>query len=209
MTHTRDDAESREPIFELVEYALAERKFVQESIHALARARDPLLSQISVEPTSRLQTTQITTDEGVVVEQQPVAILSRFNQKADELIDGRLDEFLATLDAAAEQWAEGFGRQFYDYLSRISQATGNVVDAKDRPFFDSIYEMFEKVDLQFDEEGRIQQTVHLNPADAETWTKGMESLTQEQRQKLDELIERKRQEFNARRRHRRIPRRSH
>jgi hypothetical protein len=67
--------------------------------------------------------------------------------------------------------------------------------------------MFEKIDLQFDQEGRIAQQLHLNPVDYEKWKKGWEEMTPEQHAKLDALIERKRQEFNARRRNRRLPRR--
>lgn len=193
-------------IFELREYALAETAFVRSAVHALTRARDGLYGQMHVEPSSRLGTTQITTEQGVVVEQEPVQVRFHITLDPDELIDGRLDAFLASLDAAADELLDGFMPQFYEYLARITEATGNVVDAKDRPFFDSMYEMFEKVDLQFDEEGRITQSLVINPADAKKWEKGAADLTPEQRRQLDELIERKRAEFHARRRDRRLPR---
>jgi hypothetical protein len=201
------DAGSRQQIFRLVEYAGAERACIGGTLDALARARDPLLSRIPIERTSRAQTTQITTDTGSVVEHQPVELRSSFSQRPDDIIEGRLDDLFASLDQAAEQYAEQFGKQFYEFMSRVTDATGNVVDAKDRPFFDSIYEMFEKIDLQFDAEGRIQQELHLNPADVEKWKKGWEALTPQQHERLNALIDRKRQEFNARRRDRRIPRR--
>jgi hypothetical protein len=154
-----------------------------------------------------VQTTQITSDSGNVVEQQPVEIRTKVTQTPQDIIDGQLDNLLASLHQAAEGYAEQFGKQFYEYMSRITEATGNVVDAKDRPFFDSVYEMFEKVDLEFDAEGRIRQELHLNPADAEKWARGWEEMSPEQHAELDALIERKRQEFNARRRDRRLPRR--
>lgn len=202
-----DEAVRHEPIFRLIEYALAERAFIGGTLDAIARARDPLLSRIPTERTSRVQTTQITTDTGDVVEQQPVQIRTKVTQTPQDIIEGQLDNLLASLDQAADEYAKQFGKQFYEYLSRITEATGNVVDAKDRPIFDSAYEMFEKVDLQFDEEGRIQQELHIHPADAEKWAKGWAEITPEQHAKLDALIERKRREFNARRRNRRLPRR--
>lgn len=201
------DEARHEPIFRLIEYAVAERAFIGGTLDALARANDPLLARIQVERTTRVPRTQITTDSGEVVEQQPVEIRTKLTQTPQDIIDGKLDDLLASLDQAAEEYAEQFGKHFYEQLSHITEATGNVVDASGRPFFDSLYEMYEKIDLQFDEEGRIAQELHLNPADVEKWQKGWEEMTPEQHAKLAALVERKRQEFNARRRNRRLPRR--
>lgn len=202
-----DEAEHRDPIFKLIEYAVAERRFIGRTLDALARARDPLLARVQVERTSRMPRTQITTDSGEVIEQEPVEIRTKLTQSPEDIIDGKLEALLVSLDQAAEEYSEQFGRHFYGQLSRITEATGNVVDAAGRPFFDSLYEMYEKIDLQFDEEGRIAQELHLNPADVEKWQKGWAEMTPEQHTKLAALVERKRQEFNARRRDRRLPRR--
>jgi hypothetical protein len=196
-----------EPIFRLIEYAVAERRFIGDTLEALARAQDPLLARIQVERTSRVPQTQITTDSGEVVEQQPVEIRTKLTQSPQDMIDGKLDNLLSSLDEAAKEYSDQFGKHFYEELSRVTEATGNVVDARGRPFFDSLYEMYEKVDLHFDDEGRIVQELHLNPANVEKWQKGWAEMTPEQHEKLAALVERKRQEFDARRRNRRLPRR--
>jgi hypothetical protein len=136
-----------------------------------------------------------------------VEIRTKITHSPQDIIDGKLDDLLSSIDEAAEAYSEQFGRHFYEQLSRVTEATGNVVNAADKPFFESLYEMYEKVDLQFDEEGRITQELHMNPADAEKWEKGMAELTPEQQAKLAALVERKREEFIARRRSRRLPRR--
>lgn len=198
-----------EPIFRLIEYAVAERRFIGGTLDALARARDPLLARIRVERTSRMPRTQITVDSGEVVEQEPVQIKTKLTQSPQDIIDGKLDDLLVSLDQAADEYSEQFGKHFYEQMSRITEATGNVVDAKDRPFFEWLYEAYEKIDLQFDEEGRIAQELHMNPADAEKWEKGWAEMTPEQHAKLAALVDRKREEFNARRRDRRLPRRGY
>jgi hypothetical protein len=200
-------AKGGDPIFNLIEYAVAERRFIGGTLDALARARDPLLARIPIERTTRVPRTQITTDSGEVVEQEPVQIRTKLTQSPQDIINGELDDLLVSLNGAAEEYSEQVGKHFYEQLSRITEATGNVVAAAGRPFFDSVYEMYEKIDLQFDEEGRITQELHLNPADVETWQKRWAELTPEQHAKLEALVERKRQEFNARRRNRRLPRR--
>jgi hypothetical protein len=201
------EAERHDPIFRLIEYAVAERRFIGGTLDALARARNPLLARLQVERTSRMPRTQITADSGEVVEQEPVQIRTKLTQSPQDIIDGNLEDLLVSLDQAANEYSEQFGKHFYEQLSRITEATGNVVNAAGRPFFDSLYEMYEKIDLQFDEEGRIAQELHLNPADVEKWQKGWAEMTPEQHAKLAALVERKRQEFNARRRNRRLPRR--
>jgi hypothetical protein len=108
------------PIFRLLEHALAERRFIARTLEALARERDSVLSRIPTEPTSRVQTTQITTDTGNVVEQQPVQIRTKLSQAPQEIIDGELDNPLVSLDQAAEEYAEQFSKQFYGYLSRVT-----------------------------------------------------------------------------------------
>jgi hypothetical protein len=202
------NTEDSGPIFRLIEYARAEQALIGTTIEALAIAGDPVLSQVGVERSSRMPNTQITTESGEVVEQQPVQIRTKLTQAPQDIIDGKLEDLFVSLDQAAEEWAGQLSKHFYSSISRIAEATGNVVDAKGRPFFDSVYEAFEKLEVHFDDEGHIQQSLILNPADVETWKKGLEEMTPEQRDKFDALIERKRQEFDARRRDRRLPRRS-
>jgi hypothetical protein len=196
-------ATPEEPLFALYEYAIAETRFIGGAVDALARTRDGLYGQIQREPVSRVQTTQITTDEGVVVEQPSVPVKYHITIHPEDLISGRLDRFIASLDEAADEMLGTLMPQFYEFLSKISEATGNVVDASDRPFFDVLYEAIEKVEMEFDEDGNHNHVLVLHPDQwAALQAKG--PLTPEQQQKLDDLFTRKREEADARRRHRRL-----
>jgi hypothetical protein len=103
------EAERREPIFKLIEYAVAERGFIGGTLEALARARDPLLARIQVERTSRMPRTQITTESGEVVEHEPIQVRTKLTQSPQDIIDGRLDDLLVSLDQAAESQVPGGG----------------------------------------------------------------------------------------------------
>lgn len=197
--------QSREPLFALWEYAVAEARFIGAAVDALARTRDGFYGQIEREPVSRVQTTQITTDEGLVVEQPTVAVRYHITVHPDDLISGRIDRFVASLDEAADEMLDGVMPQFYEYLSKITEATGNVVDGKDRPFFDTFYEMIEKVEMVFDEQGNHNHVLVVHPDTWRVMQEKAQEFTPEQQQKLDDLFKRKREEADARRRHRRIP----
>jgi len=195
------EAESYQPLFTLYEYATAEARFIGAAVDALARTRDGLYGHIQREPVSRVQTSQITTDTGVVVEQPAVGVRYHITITPEDVISGSLDSFLVSLDKAADEWLDGVMPTFYEYLTRISEATGNVVDAKDRPFFDAFYEAIETVEMDFDEDGNHSHVLVLHPDQLQALE---ENLTPEQQQKLDDLFKRKREEADARRRHRRI-----
>lgn len=195
-------------LFEPHEYARAEERFIGRAIRALARARGGLFSQLTIEPTESVSTTLTTVDEGTTVEYAPMEVRFKYELSADALIEGRIDAFVDSLDSSAEQYLESLMPQVFEQLTSVTKATGNVVDAAGRPIFDAFYEMLEKVDLSFDEEGRITQSLVMHP---DTWASVQAQIadwTPEQNQKLEELIDEKRRQANARRRDRRLPRNS-
>ncbi len=198
------EKDQHEPLFRLYEYANAERRFVGAAVEALARSREGLFGQIKSEPVSRVQTTQITTDGGIVVEQSAVPVRFHITIHPDDVIAGKLDSFVASLDEAAGEYLESVMPAVFDYLSRVSTATGNVVDAKGRPFFDAFYEMIEKVQMDFDEDGNHNQVLVVHPDTARIIDEAARNMTPDQQEKLDDLMKRKREESDARRRRRRL-----
>jgi hypothetical protein len=199
-----DPLEPQEPLFALVEYARAETRFVGQAVEALARTRDGLYGQIHREPVARVQTTQITTAAGVVVEQPSIPVKYHITIHPEDLISGDLDRLIASLDEAADEMLDALMPPFYEFLSKITQATGNVVEANNRPFFDVLYEAIETVEMDFDEAGNHNHVLVIHP---DQWAELQKNgpLTPEQQQKLDDLYKRKREEADARRRYRRIP----
>jgi hypothetical protein len=204
MSDAGTESGNYEPLFTLYEYARAEQHFIHDAVEALARARDGFFGQIKQEPVSSVQTTQVTTDGGDVVEMEAVPVQFPITIEPSEVISGSLDTFLASLDTAADAFLSALMPPVFDYLARISEATGNVVDAKDRPFFDSFYEMVEKMELDFDDEGNHGAALVVHPDTARVIEDAMKNITPEQQQKLDELWKRKREESDARRRRRRL-----
>jgi hypothetical protein len=86
-------------------------------------------------------------------------------------------------------------------LNTVTEATGNVVDAKGRPTFETIYEMLDKVDWGLTDDDKLSMpTLVMNPTDVER----LPELTDDQQAKLEELQERKLNELLARRRRRRL-----
>src|SRR5882757_3856739 len=88
-------------LFGLPEYDEAFRSFVFEAINEIARANDPLLSQIRSERAETVGTSRVT-GEKEVVDLPPVPIRVEFDFDHDEIVSGDMESLRRKLDAAAE-----------------------------------------------------------------------------------------------------------
>jgi hypothetical protein len=196
--------ESLPGLFALPEYDRAFTEFLHEAIHAVARARDPILSQIRVEEVQTIGTSRISGEEQTV-DLPPIPAAIELSFEADDLIHGRVPGILAVIDDAADQHLRQVMPGFFESIARITDATGNKVDAGGRPFSpELLLEALEKIEWSFDEDGEpIMPTLVMSPDMADTVSK-LPPLTPEQEQAFAELKERKRAEYRARRRHRKL-----
>jgi hypothetical protein len=194
-------------LFKLTEYARAEQAFVYEAVAALAKSRGGIVADIRAEPMPRVGTTHITTDDGQTVEFEPFGVSASMRIGWEDIASGNVDAMLATIDEAAETYHTELSERIYGHLKTLTEATGNVVDASGKSVFDAVYEMFETVELTFEDDGSISKgfAIYASPDAAEKLACAETEMTPEQQRKFDALIERKRQEFFARKRRRKLP----
>jgi len=193
-------------LFRMTEYARAEAAFINRALSELSRSRGGILSLIQSEPTRRIGTTRLTTDSGETVEFEATAIEAYMSISWDDVAAANVEALLTTVDEAAGVHHEELTKWVLGNLDKLTMATGNTVDGSGKSLFDSVYEGFEKIELSFEDDGQISKGFAwvMHP-DMVPKLKQMEAeMTQEQRQKLEELINRKREEFFARRRRRQL-----
>lgn len=194
-------------LFKLTEYARAEAAFVYAAVAALSRSRGGIVSVISEEPTSRVGTTRVTTDDGQTVEFEPIEVAAPIRLEWEDIAHSRVEALIATIDEAAGVQHEALTKGVFRHLDTLTAATGNQVDATGKSIFEALYEMFDKVELSFEEDGSISKgfVMVAHPDTAEKMARAEAEFTPEQRKQLDDLIDRKRQEFFARRCRRQLP----
>jgi hypothetical protein len=116
-------------------------------------------------------------------------------------IDSFGAEFLKTPASVINQLSGAFVSHFEDIVDR----TGNVFDAGGRPFdFDQYLTLLESWDMKFGEAGNPDLDNILILASPGIPLAHPAPSTDDQRQQLDDLIERKRAAFNAKKRSRRL-----
>ena len=104
---------------------------------------------------------------------------------------GNADESLATLDAAAEHHHEELAKYIFSNLDALTEATGNQIDATGKSFFEYMYEMFDKVELTFEDDGSISPgfAFVVHPDTYEIFKQRESELTEDEKRQLDELID--------------------
>ncbi len=193
-------------IFELPEYSLAFVKFVRQGVEKLMDAKDNLWARMPKSPpVPSLPVSQNTLPTGHVVQHEPFVVSARYETTFQDVMAFDIDSLICQIDGLAEQTLSVVMPRLFEAVGKTSDAVGNSVDARGKHFsFDIFFECMEKLEMSFDREGNPERPVFVvNPKMAE-YISSLPPITEEQQKKLDDLIQRKRTEFNARKRDRKL-----
>lgn len=191
-------------LFELHEYHKVTVEFFSTAFHELMQAKDPILRQIKTETIEHNLNSQLTTDSGEVIVIQPILNQAEFPLTLMDAVEGKLESFVIGIDTASEAGLRSLMTQIFERLGQVCDATGNTLDAQGQPIsHDFMLQMLEKVEMRFDEEGN-HSTIFCLPPKITEQLKKLPPPTLEQERAWNELIERKRREFNERKRYRQL-----
>jgi hypothetical protein len=192
-------------LFSLNEYNQAHERFISVALWALITSKDPLLARIGWKESQQLPIVQNTMPSGEVVEGTPFRTEGKVSVPVDDLVTGNLDAFVTALDDAAESFLKEMMPQLFERLGKISQSAGTAVDAGGQPVsHELMLRAFENLQIDFDDQGNpLLPTIFVGP-DLYDQMRTLPSETEAQKKAWDEMIERKRREFNDRRRYRKL-----
>lgn len=191
-------------IFTLPTYSRAASTLIYEAIHAVMRAKDPVLGSFSSEAVDVLPHNRVTLESGQVIESPSIPIAATFTLSVAGMIAGRFDSLYAGIDTAADQGLAVLMPAIFQHISDVTDAAGQGVEAGDRPVFDAIIDTLEGMDISFDENDQPTTSVVMHPQMAEK-IRAQGGPSPEQIARLGELIQRKRVEYHRRRDSRRLP----
>ena len=187
--------------FDVPEYEQAFQTFFGEAIHEVASARDPLIAEIPFEQSPGAMGSVIQDQEGNDVELVSDLISTKIEISRNDVIAGSIESLLLLIDSASEELSEGLAKALFASLKTVTDATGNIVDAKGKSVFDAVIEMMETIELDLNDDGELAlPSLWMNP-------KAMENLptpTPEQEARIEEVKNERLEELLARRRSRRL-----
>jgi hypothetical protein len=195
-----------EKLFQLTEYEFAFISFVHEALHELMAAQDPVLGSIKRVRSKQMATVQNSMPTGEVVEGNPLQMEVPFIFKSDDVIRGAVDEIGSVIDAASDEALKQVMPQFFQRMGQITEAAGNAYNAQGQPLsHDMVLDMFDRVEIGFDGLGNPIMPTLIAGTELYRNLQKLSPPTPEQHRRFAEIIERKRSEHNARRRHRKLP----
>lgn len=191
--------------FALYEYDAAFTRFFSEAVRTLARARSPILSQIQFIETPGTVGSRVRDRQGMDVVLEPGHTSTEVTADLNAVRDGDYGQLYAALDEASDSMAEQLVGLFVETLNKVTEGTGNVVDAGGKPLsFEVIYETLEKLEFSINGDDELVMPQIVMHPDQYEKVKDLAPPTPEQQRMLDELKERKLEEALARRRRRRL-----
>ena len=170
-------------------------KDMQEEI-----SQDPILSQIRKELLFEGNRFSIKTENGEIEESGYKGISAPYSVEREDIINKGHISFVENIrDEMIENVRGQQIRQFFDTVEKAVEKSGNVINGKGKPItFECFLEMFEKMQIDFDEEGNPHRlTFAMHPS---TFAKIQDKLQEwennaEYKKKYEEILEKKRKEY--------------
>jgi hypothetical protein len=137
-------------------------------------------------------------------------VLTRFEEEfaihADVIRQTEVEQFVSIIVDVVEKYLEAMSRTFVETAQDVTEAVGNVIDAGGKPLsWDLILDGLEMREIAFDKDGRVSGLqLMMNPRTAEMLTSI--EMTEEQERRLNDILQRKKEAWDAQQRTRRLPR---
>lgn len=122
------------------------------------------------------------------------------------IIRGDLNKLNSIIVELASQMLPQLMKMYFDTIDQVTERTGNRVESQG-DLVEVYIAAIEKIDVQFNKDGQprnIQFTA--SPEGANRMADALANMNRSQAARLDEVLQRKREEYNASRRSRRLPR---
>lgn len=170
--------------------------------------QDPLLSEIREERHFEGNRMSSITENGQLGQSAYEEISAGYSIRREDIIVKGPMAFVENIHSVAEKMKKQKAKLLFDKFKEVTDKTGNIVDAKGRPLtFKLLMQLLEKISIDFDDHGNpFLPTLVISPAmGAKLKHKLPEwEANPEYKKKLEELIARKREEWNDRESHRKL-----
>jgi hypothetical protein len=185
------------------EYDRSWEGFVDQAVDELMRANDPLLRQMRRSTTQYAGPVQYA-DLGEPIIHQPLNIQAPIQLATSAILDTEVEAIIASIADLAEKCLEQLMKQFFRRFGELCEEAGTAVSADGRAIdWDLVLDAFDRMDFGFDEAGNPElPTLCAHPKMKEALDR--QTFTEAHRNRLGAIIAKKREEFRARQRRRRL-----
>lgn len=196
-----------------IEYEMGASRWLDNAIDSLKMTLHPILASFSREtardlpsqepPSSRTGAQPAARDELSSPLYRGVRITHKWVMSLEEVIEFDVESFLQRVYTAADDIGGQLVLGMFEHISDVCDENGQVVEAGGRDFFEALIEVVEKMDIEFDAEGRPTTQIAVNPTTLAEIAKSPPTPEQEDRLRI--VTEKKREAWLAARRRRELP----
>ncbi|PMS37088.1 hypothetical protein B0G57_11575 [Trinickia symbiotica] len=131
---------------------------------------------------------------------QPRQHSSAVETQFQHLVDNDLDTIYRNVQTLRDAMHRQFATMLYSTMSSVCEQTGNMVDAKAAGSVENaLLEMMEKIELVADHNGEVRlPQIHASPETAAHMAESLSAVSPEFKQRLDDILQLKREEAIAR-----------
>src|SRR6266850_1498376 len=146
------------------EYDIACRQFIWDLLHELVHSQDPILEKIRRVSVDEIPTEASSPGITVGMSPAPVPMAAALSDRLDTILNMDVDGFAQMMQDTADEGRAAYMPQFFEQLRQVMEATGQVVDAKGKPYSHDLYlDLLEKVDIDFTEDGQPKMPTLVVP----------------------------------------------
>jgi hypothetical protein len=169
-------------------------------IHRRAQSVDPVLSQIRTFVQHEGAEYHYTPIGGVPQTEGYNVISAAMTVGISEVPSLTGERFMEKINSIADELGHSAAKMFFETLQKSNDESGQVVDGGDKPLHQSMLEMFEKVQVEFDSEGRPTSMFVVHPDMVETLKKAAEVIENdpELKQRNEQILREQLEAFVAR-----------
>ena len=184
------------------EYDAAAERFMAIGVRALMEAQGGIYSLLSKESMSQVPDYSPSLPDDEISYGRPIEASSVATINYDDVISGDFDSILVVMDKIAAEMAGQITKEVFAYISEVCERFGNVVTGE--LSYDKIADAVEQINFTFNENGNHNVTLVMNPETLEK-IRALGPPTPQQQGRIDAIISRRRDEWNARRGSRSLP----
>lgn len=189
-----------------IEYAVGATTWMSDAISTLSVELHPLLAEVQREQVSDLVRPEEHSQETASLASplyRGLPVEHRVHIDLDAVLEGDVAQYLSALFEMADEFGSQLVAGMFKHISDVSDKYGQTVDVAGRDFVDAYIESLESLEMSFDENGSPTTKIYVNPNNVDFLVKNQPTL--EQQERIDTIINRKREEWNAARRRQDLP----
>lgn len=142
---------------------------------------------------------------GATISSPEVQLSEEVQLDRDDVMEGTLERFHEVIAIIAQAHLEQFMRPFYEYVGQAAEAVGNSTQFDAATFsWDSLLDAAEQVEWAVDDLGRVLPPTVRAGADMQKKLDALPEMTEQQRQRMVEMVLAKQEAHVSRRRSRRL-----